>query len=173
MCGWLQCGHLYFKQLKRPALKGNISLTADAEINLALLSLLGLRCLPWATCHVLFIQSSCICFFSHFNTWKVSIKDALLWNPLQFLYLLQALSTLKETHLQDVLNIHAEPDSALIVLGASDSASVLKRGQSQLIFYSLITDRKFILTFWKKKNVPIFQPWLNDMTITPHLKNEG
>ncbi len=70
----------------------------------------------------------------------------------------------------DILNTHIEPDPVFIILGTSDSMPVFKKSQQQLLSYGLITAKKLILTFWKKKEVPTFKLWLNEMTNTLHLE---
>lgn len=58
----------------------------------------------------------------------------------------------------------------LIILGVSDSVLKLTKAQRQLLSYGLITAKKLILTFWKKREVPTFKLWLTEMTNTLHLE---
>ncbi len=66
----------------------------------------------------------------------------------------------------DVLKIHIEPVSILIILGTSDFTSTLQKSQRQLLSYGLITAKKV----WKKKDVPTYKMWLNEMITTLHLE---
>ena len=72
--------------------------------------------------------------------------------------------------MSDILDTHIDPDPVLIILGLSDSISMLTRAQTQLLSYGLITAKKLILTHWKKEEAPTFKHWLNEMASTLHLE---
>lgn len=59
-----------------------------------------------------------------------------------------------------------EPDVLLILFGLSNQSFKLSKYEQQLLSYGLLTAKKLILTFWKKKQVPSLQAWLNELTNT-------
>lgn len=63
-----------------------------------------------------------------------------------------------------------EPEPILIILGASEDLRELQMAQQRLLTYGLITAKKLILLFWKKKEVPSLKLSLTELTDTLHLE---
>uniref|UniRef100_A0A673WU00 Reverse transcriptase domain-containing protein n=1 Tax=Salmo trutta TaxID=8032 RepID=A0A673WU00_SALTR len=72
--------------------------------------------------------------------------------------------------LSEVLETSIDPDPLLIILGVSDSLNGLTNSQKQLISYSLISAKKLILLFWKKREAPSTKLWLSELANTVHLE---
>lgn len=70
----------------------------------------------------------------------------------------------------DPLDIPIEPDPILIIFGVSEEFLRLTRLQQQFVSYGLISAKKLILLFWKKKEVPTLKLWLTELTSTLHLE---
>ena len=69
-----------------------------------------------------------------------------------------------------ILEVEIDPDPVLVILGVSEGLKELRGTQQRLLSYGLITAKKLILLFWKKKEVPTVKMWLSEMTETLHLE---
>ena len=70
----------------------------------------------------------------------------------------------------DALGIHFEQDPILIILGVTDEFLRLTLVQQHFVSYGLISAKKLILMFWKKKEAPTLKLWLTELTGTLHLE---
>lgn len=69
-----------------------------------------------------------------------------------------------------MLGVRLEPDPVLITLGVPVGARGLQVAQQCLLSHGLLTAKKLILLFWKKKEVSNVKHWLTELTETLHLE---
>ena len=65
-----------------------------------------------------------------------------------------------------ILGVEIKPDPILIIIGVSEWLGKLQVAQKRLISYGLVTAKKQILLFWKKKEAPTVKLWITDLTET-------
>ena len=66
--------------------------------------------------------------------------------------------------------ITIKPESALIILGISNTLKALNVTQQHFFSYCLIIAKKVILRHWKDAAAPTFKMWLDDLANTLHLE---
>lgn len=70
----------------------------------------------------------------------------------------------------EVIERHIEPTPLLIIFGTSEHSIQLTNAQQQFLSYGLITAKKLILMFWKKKEAPTLRMWLSELCNTLNLE---
>lgn len=101
---------------------------------------------------------------------KCNLVDADLSHSFIFCSKIQSYWTGIFDVLSEIFRVQLQPDPALLILGFSEAMHSLSGAQHKLLAYSLITAKKLILLFWKKKEAPTCKLWLGEMISTLHLE---